>query len=166
MLNMPEGSLLPLPLVHQSPPAAGLALLPPLRPTSPSQMHSPPCPITSPSSADLPRMDRWLKRAPGRAAGPSVDALPDELLLSVIQLVPEVTHQLLGSAVELESRCVPSEVTAAASPPPPPLLPPYGHSSLPVPLQWAGGARVPPLAPACAAADVQPGGTAVRAARP
>lgn len=48
-------------------------------------------------------MDRWLKR-PGPAAGPSFDALPEELLQAVIQLVPEVIYQLLGSAVELESR--------------------------------------------------------------
>ena len=49
-------------------------------------------------------MERFLKRRSGPAGGPSFDALPDELLLAVFQLLPEVTSQLLGSAFELRSR--------------------------------------------------------------
>ena len=49
-------------------------------------------------------MERFLKRRSGPAGGPSFDALPDELLLAVFQLLPEVTSQLLGSAFELGSR--------------------------------------------------------------
>ena len=49
-------------------------------------------------------MERLLGRRSGAAGGPSFDALPDELLLAVFQLLPEVTSELLGPPVELKSR--------------------------------------------------------------
>ncbi len=101
-------------------------------------------------------MERWLKRAPGRAAAPSFDALPDELLQAVFQLVPEVTYRMLGSSVYLRNtRWVPIEgaAAAAAATNAPPL---HQQSCFLVPPQRASGARVPPLAPARAAAAGQP----------
>ncbi|PRW20176.1 putative LRR receptor-like serine threonine- kinase [Chlorella sorokiniana] len=48
-------------------------------------------------------MQRRPKRAPGPAGGPSFDALPDELLLAVFQLVPQMTCKPI-LAVGLQSR--------------------------------------------------------------
>lgn len=49
-------------------------------------------------------MERYLKRAAGPADSPTFHALPDDLLLAVFQLVPQVACKLLGPALELKCR--------------------------------------------------------------